>query len=160
VLPSRVPGYQRRWLDEAIASGQWAWSCRDSTENGPGGLAFWQREHLGMTATPPADDGMDSVAARVWTSLEERGASFVSDLGIGLDASPSAVRKALWALLRAGRATNDNFDVIRKGEDADAIDANLAGPPPRRLGRPVMRRPLSRAEGRWAAILPKLVGAE
>src|SRR5262249_52777474 len=26
VLPSRVPGYQKRWLDQSIASGDWAWS--------------------------------------------------------------------------------------------------------------------------------------
>jgi ATP-dependent Lhr-like helicase len=48
--------------------------------------------------------------------------------------------------------------VIRKGEEADAIDGNVSGRG--RAGRPAMRRPLSRAEGRWAAILPKLVGTE
>src|SRR5262249_35805594 len=127
ILPARVPGYQKRWLDQAIASGDWAWSCRDSTEDGPGGLAFWQREHLGMTSAPPSEDCIDAVTARVWTALEQRGASFISDLSTGLGASPSAIRKALWNLLRSGRVTNDNFDVIRKGEDASAIDGNLTG---------------------------------
>jgi ATP-dependent Lhr-like helicase len=159
VLPSRVPGYQRRWLDQAIASGEWAWSCRDSTESGPGGLAFWQREHLGMATVPRADDGMDSLRARVWTSLEQRGASFVSDLSAAIGAGPSAIRKSLWGLLRQGLVSNDNFDVIRKGEEAGDIDGN-AHSPGRQFGRRPMRRPLSRAEGRWAAILPKLVSHE
>ena len=45
VLPARVRDYQPRWLDEAVASGRWTWTCGHG-ERGTADLAFFGRERL------------------------------------------------------------------------------------------------------------------
>jgi ATP-dependent Lhr-like helicase len=150
VLSGRVPEYQPRWLDEAIASGEWAWVCQNSGDNGPGLLAFWRREDLGELpppSMPPEAPPLDAPTDRVLESLRQRGASFVTDLTRDIQALPGSVRAALWKLLRRGLVTNDHFDVIRRGEETPA-DGD---------GRPaalsLRRRPLRhRPEGRWALV--------
>jgi ATP-dependent Lhr-like helicase len=154
VLPGRVPGYQPRWLNEAIASGEWAWVCRGS-ESGSGLLAFWQREQLPELPPPAAEEGPpDTVADRVVEHLRGRGASFAVDLAQAAGASPSAVRAALWGLLRRGLVTNDHFDVIRRGEEAAPEAGNgRPGPAGRRTGLTLRRRlALRRPEGRWSLL--------
>src|SRR5262249_53545069 len=84
---------------------------------------------------------------------------FVSDLAAATRLPPSSVRAALWTLLRRGLATNDRFDVIRRGEGA-VVGARSEEPPPRLtsgllspLRKTASRRPSSALpEGRWALI--------
>jgi ATP-dependent Lhr-like helicase len=116
VLPSRVPGYQPRWLDGRIATGEWAWACQNEGESGPGLLAFWSRAQLGQLPPPPLAGAppLDLSAQRVLEALRGRGASFVTDLTGEIGLAPSGVRTALWTLLRRRLATNDHFDVIRR----------------------------------------------
>jgi ATP-dependent Lhr-like helicase len=157
VLPGRILGYQPRWLDESIASGEWAWACRAEADGGPGLLAFWNRARLG-DLPPPAVDGsvpLDPIADQVVEHLRGRGASFVADIAQACAISPSAVRAALWTLLRQGLVTNDHFDVIRKGEQAVPVESAASSRRPR-VGRRVSYLPrrgvARRPEGRWSLL--------
>jgi ATP-dependent Lhr-like helicase len=155
VLPARVPAYQPRWLDEWVAGGAGAWVRRG--EDGDAGVAaFLGRETLGRLA-PPAADGVapGEGAARVLDSLGRRGACFVDDLARDTGLSPGAVRAGLAELCRRGLATNDRFDVVRRG--GLAADSAEAPPgPPRVLRGPLVqgvRRPAGvHPEGRWSLV--------
>ena len=155
VLPARVPGYQPRWLDEAIAGGEWTWACQGE-DRGPGLLGFFRREDLGNLPAPSSagTPALDAVAEAVLDRLHQRGASFVSDLATPMGQSPSTLRAALWTLLRRGLVTNDHFDVIRKGEEQPASAPSVHGLRSRLMSpRPSSpRRGIQRPEGRWALI--------
>jgi ATP-dependent Lhr-like helicase len=173
VLPARLPLYQPRWLDEAIASGTWTWAGHGSADRGAGQVSFWKRDHLNRVRavggepwtvdsgpssshrSSESSDGPESAAAhgaRVLESLHRHGASFVSDLAQETCLAPTTVRSCLWELVRAGLVTNDQFDVVRKGE-AEPLE-----PPPlrRAVAGPRLRarrpRPPFRPEGRWSLI--------
>jgi ATP-dependent Lhr-like helicase len=159
VLPSRVPGYQSRWLDERIAGGEWVYACRAEAGDGAGLLAFWQREDLPCLLPPAVECAdLDTAASRVLDALTRQGASFVPDLATDTGLAPSAVRAALWNLLRHGQATNDHFDVIRQGapaaETPPVPDTARAIRSLRLSARnsSLSRRGLSRPEGRWSLL--------
>ncbi|HYT89170.1 MAG TPA: hypothetical protein VEL76_10715, partial [Gemmataceae bacterium] len=158
VLPARVPGYQPRWLDECITSGEWLWVCQGEG-NGPGSLAFVQRGNLGQWAAPAAPDtaALHGPPERVLECLRSRGAQFVTDLAQETSLTPSTVRSALWTLARLAAVTNDRFDVVRRGEEpAPATETAVVSrrfevSRPGRLHAP-RRASLSRPEGRWALV--------
>jgi ATP-dependent Lhr-like helicase len=149
VLPARVPGYQPRWLDEALAGGSWTWVCQ-GTEPGPGSLAFFLRERQRTLAAPlhPDSPTLTPHAERILEYLRGRGASFVSDVAQDTGLSPSTVRAGLWDLVRRGLATNDRFEVIRKGEERE-IAATALRPSASRLSRRLIEQ---RPEGRWSLV--------
>src|SRR5262249_12219945 len=93
---------------------------QESGDDGAGQLAFWRREHV--TRLPPPDlaptQTREQTAESILERLRQRGASFVTDLAAEMGLAPSAVRAALWTLLRQGLVTNDRFDVIRRGEES------------------------------------------
>jgi ATP-dependent Lhr-like helicase len=156
VLPARISGYQRRGLDDCLAGGSWTWACQSGEERGPGLLAFWDREHLDQIGPPDLSAVSFSPAAeQVLASLQQRGASFVADLASDTSMSPGQVRSGLWELLRRRLATNDSFQVIRRGEEAPA-DEGPASPLRngyRAFRRSISRRrPLHQAEGRWSLV--------
>jgi ATP-dependent Lhr-like helicase len=138
ILLARIPGYQPRWLDELIGSGQWTCFCRGVQDQGAGSLTFVQRDNFNRLP-PPSPNELDSAADRVLECLRGKGAQFVPDLATHMGLSPGSVRAALWNLLRQGLVTNDHFDVIRKGEDrAHALSRS--------------RAPTRRPEGRWSLL--------
>jgi ATP-dependent Lhr-like helicase len=149
VLPARIAGYQPRWLDEWIASGQWVWVCQGDGDNGPGALAFVDREHLDRLP-PPQPLPLDAATERVFDALRSRGALFVTELSQETGLPPSEVRISLWKLVRRGLITNDRFDVIRRGEEVHAARPAGGPSPPRlfRLGRAAGSS--LRPEGRWS----------
>lgn len=156
VLTGRVPEYQPRWLDEATAAGEWTPVCQNDAENGPGQVAFWRREDLAQLAAPEASAIMGDGAARVLEALHRRGASFVADLAQETQLAPSAVRAGLWTLLRRGLATNDRFDVIRRGDERPeqaAPERGTAAEVMRGRGRGLGRsRMFAPPEGRWSLV--------
>jgi ATP-dependent Lhr-like helicase len=155
VLPARIPGYQPRWLDECINSGAWVWVCRSEGDSGPGSLAFLHREHLANLPMPAPPDApvLAGVPGQVLDCLRSRGALFVADVAQHTGLAPSTARAALWEVLRLGVATNDRFDVIRRGEEQPAaVPAGRRVEVPR-LGRMRTARPaLHRLEGRWSMV--------
>jgi ATP-dependent Lhr-like helicase len=148
VLPQHVAGYQPRWLDAWVSGGAGAFVCRGDA------LAFFSRDTLRRLGPPPTDDlpPLDAAAESVLDALRQRGAQFLSDLAAELGLAPSAVRAALWALLRRGLVTNDQFIVIREGEDE--APAATSAPALRRLPslRDLRRRASLRPEGRWGLL--------
>lgn len=161
VLPARAPGYQSRWLDEALAGGAWLWAGRGRDDPGPGSVAFLPRADMAHCAAPVAlPVTLDGPTEAVWRALSERGALFVPDLAQSTGLSPQTVRASLWSLVRLGLVTNDQFDVVRRGEERMPEHAD-ADPGPGVRGRPgrLLRatprarpRATSRPEGRWTTI--------
>jgi ATP-dependent Lhr-like helicase len=150
VLPGRVPGYQPRWLDEAIAGGEWMWVGRSEADSGAGALAFWRRDSLAQlppAPVPAETPALDSQAERVLDCLSRRGACFVTDLARETQLTPGVVRSGLWSLVRRSLAANDHFDVIRRGEEAMRAEMDA-----RRQALTRRRPGLSRPEGRWALV--------
>jgi ATP-dependent Lhr-like helicase len=161
ILPARIFGYQSRWLDEQVSSGAWTWACEgegDATAD----LAFWKREHL-PELPRPLPEGLDQNAESILERLQSRGASFVVDLAQDAGLAPSAVRAGLWELGRHRLATNDQFDVVRRGEKWGSDGAERLSTDDVRSRRPGLatfrssaaaprRRSLSASEGRWSLI--------
>jgi ATP-dependent Lhr-like helicase len=155
VLPARVPGYQARWLDDCVGSGEWVWCCQSEGQVGPGVLAFWRREALGQLPRPSEmSTAWSPDVENVLELLQTRGASFVSDLASQAHLAPSTVRSALWTLLRERLVTNDHFDVIRKGEETSltATETHNRLPGRRPTLSSLRRRALQRPEGRWSLL--------
>jgi ATP-dependent Lhr-like helicase len=153
VLPARVPGYQPRWLDEWIAGGSGAWVARGEA-GGSLLVAFFARETLLQLSPPGAGEApaSDEDGQKVAEMLQRRGASFVTDLACDTGLSPGAVRTALLGLSNRGEATNDHFDVIRRGEQLEPV-AGEPGRGGRALSMRSVRRVASaRPEGRWSLV--------
>src|SRR5262249_15001799 len=156
VLPRRVPGYQPRWLDEAIASGSWTWVCSSQADGGAGNLSILGREDLASLAAPHQGElpALTQAAERVLESLRRRGAVFITDLAADTGLPPSGVRSALWSLLRRQLVTNDRLDVVRKGEETPREEPARNGPGRafRTMRASFRRGPLARPEGRWSLV--------
>jgi ATP-dependent Lhr-like helicase len=149
VLPARVPGYQPRWLDEWVAGGAGAWAAQGEG-GGVGLVAFLDREMLLRLAPPgPADlPAADEAAQKVAELLQQRGASFATDVACDTGLPPSKVRAALWELARRGQVTNDHFDVVRRGQPEETADPGRKGLSLRSMRRVAAARP----EGRWSLL--------
>jgi ATP-dependent Lhr-like helicase len=166
VLPTRVAGYQPRWLDEWVAGGAGVWVCNGDGE-GPGQIAFISRELLRQLPPPPGSEAPpDEQAGRVLDCLRTRGASFLVDLATETGLAPDACRSALWSLARRGLVTNDRFDAVRKGEpDRPAPTVEVPGVGRSAIVRGVrhgMRRGTASGmpEGRWSLLQWGHPGAE
>jgi ATP-dependent Lhr-like helicase len=150
VLPARVPGYQPRWLAEWVSGGAGVWVGQGG-DTGVDLAAFVSRPMLEQLALPDYPDAapLPEAAERVAAMLQQRGALFLTDLAVDTGLSPSEVRQALWALARRSRVSNDQLDVLRRGEAADApADTTKRGPSLRSLRRTATLRP----EGRWSLL--------
>ncbi len=117
ILPSRVPGYQPRLLDELGALGEVAWVGRGSLGRDDGRVVLYRP---GRSLPPP--DGptadADQPAGPVHTAIREhlvrRGASFYREVRSAVDGpSDRIVLDALWDLVWAGVVTNDTFTPLR-----------------------------------------------
>jgi len=117
VLPMRVKGYQPRQLDEILSSGAWTWHARREGESESLAVAFTLRESLALLSAPNLEGAqIDAITSSVLDALRQRGALFASDLVTYAKLPIQSIRAALWSLLRLGLATNDQFDVYRRGE--------------------------------------------
>ncbi len=154
ILPMRVQSFSPRQLEQLIGAGQWTWLCRREGESKT--LAFVERAALTNLA-PPAADGLqlDRAASSIVETLGARGALFTAELAGSVGLSETTTRSALWSLLHAGLVTNDQFDILRRGEPPPDDQ-----PPPMRSRGEVRaflrdaRRRQTNAwpEGRWSLI--------
>ena len=168
LLPLRVAGYRRDWLDENCLSGAVVWG-RVSPPNAPtrspdgtlspgtgrrpprptrsAPIALLPRRDLPLwlslrergEATP-----LSTGAERILAHLRRRGASFFADLEGASGLVPAALEEALWELAAAGRVTADGFDNLRALMDPKRRSA---------FGR-YRRRKARWAPGRWAPLAP------
>ncbi len=140
VLPARVRGYRREWLDQATLSGEFAWgrlwgSGACAVRVTP--VGFYPRSALphwlGMVDDVPAP--VDGYAGQVFSALASRGAVFPQELAAATGLIPTQVEVGLAELTGRGLVTADSFAALR----------GLIVPPSRRLRR-------TPTVGRWSLL--------
>jgi ATP-dependent Lhr-like helicase len=120
ILPARVKGYRRDWLDGLALSGEAAWGRLWSA--GAGGalrmapVSLMLREDsegwLGL-AKEPSLEGTGGAAKDLHAALAARGALFPQELGRAAKLLPAQVEQALGELIAAGALTCDGFAALR-----------------------------------------------
>lgn len=163
LLPLRVAGYRRDWLDRNCLSGETVWGrvsppaagasptrpaprAARPTRSAP--IALLPRRaldlwlHFGRTSEERVPLG--AAAETVLSLLERRGASFFADLERASGLVPAEIEDALWELAAAGRVTADGFDNLRALMDPRRRSA---------FGR-YRRRKARYSPGRWAPLAP------
>ena len=117
ILRLRCRSYLPRHLDELIAAGHWTWYGQGISEGSAATLAFAERETLALLPPPSNEDAaLDQAAVSILEVLRNRGALFTAELAAQTKLSVSSARVSLWSLLRMGLVTNDQFDLLRRGE--------------------------------------------
>ncbi|HEX4435162.1 MAG TPA: DEAD/DEAH box helicase [Solirubrobacteraceae bacterium] len=159
VLPRRTGAYSQTWLDALCASGEVVWVGAGPTGRS-GRVALYFREDAAAIGPPPARGAVESPQGPEHDLIRERlasGPSFFTDLLAELDASPEALREALWDLVWSGEVTNDAWAPLRaprlalaRGESSQRGGAGI-----RRAGRSrfAARRSSgaqSQVQGRWS----------
>ena len=152
ILPARVRGYQREWLDQVTLSGEAAWvRLWGSSASGPvrrAPMALVPREDLPAWLSLAALAGpalaAEGTALEVEMVLAERGALFYPELLRASALPPAYLDLNLAELVTRGRATCDSFAGLRW----------LMVPAWRRSGS-------SGASGRWSVVRrPEPAGAD
>jgi ATP-dependent Lhr-like helicase len=156
LLPSRVDGYEREWLDRLGLSGEIVWTVFESRSDprraGRVGVAL--RENVGwLRERPAAATELDTRTKNVLLHLQLRGASFAQDLvrvtGLGM---PDTLT-ALWELFWAGLVTPDSFSATVAGTTPPrGPGAGLLGRRRRRRGQARGVMPQLPVVGRWSAL--------
>jgi len=140
LLPTRVRGYRREWLDQATLSGEFAWgrlwgSGACAVRATP--IAFYPRAELplwlGLVNEVPTS--LDGYAGQVYLALESRGAAFPQEIAAATRLIPTQVEMGLAELIGRGLVTADSFAALR----------GLIVPPSRRLRR-------APTVGRWSLL--------
>jgi ATP-dependent helicase Lhr and Lhr-like helicase len=174
ILPSRVEGYDGRWLDELCLSGEVVWARLTPRSDRPGRsgapspatpLAFVVREDLETmmravragVAAPEPDVG---APPDVLAALRTRGACFRPELAPITGRLPAEVDEGLWDLVARGLVTADAFSAVRSLLSArDRWRTRTVRRPSNRLGR--RRAPVGTGigEGRWSLLPgPEVLG--
>ncbi|MFK7984654.1 MAG: DEAD/DEAH box helicase [Sandaracinaceae bacterium] len=147
-LPSRLPGYDRRDLDELTASGEVIWRGHGALGSKDGRVALYLAESYPLLA--PAPEPVEGeMAAEIRAALEQRGAVFFREILEQVAGFPKDILDVLWSMVWAGEVTNDTLLPLRTlgGEKERGR---------RRIGR--VRAPaLPGSQGRWS-LSPSLEG--
>jgi ATP-dependent Lhr-like helicase len=178
ILPARVTGYRKEWLDEVCLDGGVAWgrlSVRSETPETSGLSGSEELPSRGLTpsrATPITlvirDDlawllaAARGPASPVWPgpgrtrdvldALTARGALFQTDLATMTGRLPGEIEDALWDGVARGLLTADGFRAVRSLFAQRALAQSA-------LGRHRLRRGgqlASRTAGRWSLLPPPL----
>ncbi len=165
VLPARVTGYRKEWLDEVCLDGGVAWgrlSVRDSSDEPPSRgltpsratpITLMIRDDLpwllaaARGSACPASPGPGRTRD-VLDALAARGALFQTDLAAMTGRLPGEIEDALWDGVARGLLTADGFRAVRSLFAQRAL-AQTA------LGRHRLRRGgqlASRTAGRWSLL--------
>ncbi|HET9083840.1 MAG TPA: helicase-related protein, partial [Candidatus Limnocylindrales bacterium] len=160
VLPSRLPGYTPRLLDELGAMGEVAWIGRGALGRDDGRIALYRPGREILRPQAPVDANDDAAARpsgprheKIREHLRTKGASFYRAIHAAAGGgSDREMLDALWDLVWAGEVTNDTFAPLRalrwkrpSGSGAGA-----------RRGRPGRLTALGppEAAGRWSLVEP------
>ncbi len=119
ILPARVRGYKREWLDQLTLSGEVAWGrlwggAPAPTRRTP--VCLFERRDLddwsALAAKEPARE-LSGRAQEVHEALARRGAMFFQELARAAQLPPTFVEEGLSELIALGRATCDSFGGLR-----------------------------------------------
>jgi ATP-dependent Lhr-like helicase len=119
VLPARVRGYRRDWLDQLTLSGEFVWGRLWGSGASPirrTPISIVRREHLDeWTALASAEAARDpsGTALEVFEALAGRGAVFLSDLSRAVKMPPAFLEAGLSELIALGRVTCDSYAGLR-----------------------------------------------
>jgi ATP-dependent Lhr-like helicase len=146
LLPARVEGYEREWLDRLGLAGEIVWTVFEGRNVDPrraGRVGVALRENLGwLRERPGPPPAVDPAIKNVFLHLQLRGASFVQDLARATGLATAETLAALWELFWAGLVSPDSFSAI------------VAGTTPSRPAVPSIRR--RRRRGQARGLLPRL----
>jgi ATP-dependent Lhr-like helicase len=155
IFPSRVKGYDRRWLDALSHSGDVTWGRRfpalPDPEKRHSGLlrlspiGLYLREQLDAWLSlapplPPEETHLSSAARQVLTLLRQRGAVFFQNLARDTKRLPIEIETALGELVAFGFVTGDGFGGLR---------ALLIPPSKRAKVNQKQRERMARRAARW-----------
>jgi ATP-dependent Lhr-like helicase len=169
ILPSRVDGYDARWLDELCLSGEIVWgrltpraerAGRSGTPSPATPLAFVIREDLpdmlrAVRAGALAAEPEVGASADVLAALRARGACFRPELAPLAGRLPAEVDEGLWDLVARGLVTADAFSAVRSLLSArDRWRTRTIRRPSARPGLARRRGPVGTGigEGRWSLL--------
>lgn len=148
ILPTRVRGYKREWLDQVTLSGEFAWgrlwgSGACAVRVTP--LGFYPRAQLPtwLELAAPVPPPVDGYAGQVVSVLQGIGAAFPQDIAARARLLPTQVEMGLAELIARGFATCDSFAALR---------GFIVPPSRRRHAPPVV--------GRWSVLRRDANGAE
>lgn len=119
LLPARVRGYKREWLDQVTLSGEVTWGRLWGAGTGPARrtpITLVPREDLdawtalAAVQPPPALEGS---VREVYEALETRGAQFFQELARATRLPASYLETNLAELIGQGRVTCDSFGGLR-----------------------------------------------
>ncbi len=120
ILPARVRGYKREWLDQLTSSGELAWGRfwgEGATAIRRTPITFTPREDLDAWMTLAAENvpaGEPGPAAReILELLRRRGAMFLQDMARETKQPPSFVEEGLKELIARGHVTCDAYGGLR-----------------------------------------------
>jgi ATP-dependent Lhr-like helicase len=152
ILPSRVSEYNPKWLDEICLSGEVVWgrvhtgASRDATKILP--ITMMLRNDLEwLRSNEAGPDDLGSDAKLVFSTLQTRGALFMTEIISATRLLPTQVQDALWELVASGRVSGDGFGAIRSLTSPNREKAQ-------RLRRHIRRRGIksfgtASQSGRW-----------
>ncbi len=161
VLAARMGDYQASELDQLCLAGDIVWVGAGGLGSTDGRIRLVFRDQARLLLPPPDDTELDDTARAIIGHLEERGASFWSDIqqavaDAGSDYADEVVLAALWDLVWAGHVTNDSLAPVRAllaGKRRQGGRSN-----PARRGRPrpggLTRSGPPSAAGRWSLVAP------
>lgn len=119
ILPARVRGYRREWLDEATLSGAFVWGRFWSEGTGPiktSPLTLVPRHDLDTwrdLAGPATREGLSNDATALLAILEERGAVFPQELERSAGLPRAGLEAGLAELIGRGIVTCDSWGGLR-----------------------------------------------
>ena len=118
VLPARVQGYKREWLDHLTLSGEAAWGRLWGAGASPvrrAPVAVVPREDLEtwLSLAPEPPSALPEPAASVQAALERCGALFFQEIGRAASLSSFDVEAGMTDLIALGRVTCDSFAGLR-----------------------------------------------
>jgi len=160
VLPSRLPGYTPRLLDELGAMGEVAWVGRGALGRDDGRIALYRPGREIVRPQAPVDANDDATARpsgprhdAIRAHLSLRGASFYRAIHAAAGGgSDREMLDALWDLVWAGEVTNDTFAPLRALRWKRPSGSGSGA----RRGRPGRLTALGppEAAGRWSLVEP------
>lgn len=120
VLPARVRGYRREWLDQLTLSGEFAWGRLWGGGSAPiktTPVGFVLREDLDKwngLMEPPNPEQLGGAARSVFRGLQQSGALFPQELQRSAELLPDHFEMGLGELIARGLVTCDAYGGLRQ----------------------------------------------